>query len=303
VLVIPTAGDMNVPINTGIAIATAARIVPISEAEDAARYAHYGRSPAQAMADAMVMEGVVRKRRWTVGERGARPVWDAQNNARGIVFDSDDLDQRRDAWNEPDFAELGALCAGDSDHPSCTYPWPCAGDCQPLRLDRVHDDGRRSALRIPVVNPDGDHGFLFPGPNARLDGGFDIDAYMVNLVGWFFYSGGKELPVEVCMNVVPSILHSACVRPRTCTDDASACTIDDDCADGIACVTEAQGVCSGAAGTEPINCRDDDVCLAAYPLGIADPADPAYTPVTEDPASIDTHVCSWIAELGGDNSP
>jgi hypothetical protein len=304
VLVIPTAGDMNVPVNTGIAMATAAHIVPITEAEDPARYAHYGRSPGQAMADAFVMESVIRKRRWTVGEEGARPTWTADNNAAGIVFDIDDLDLSRDAWNEPDFAELGALCAGDSGHLSCRYPWPCgAGGCAPLRLEHGHPDGRRSALRVPVVAPQGDHGFLFPDPAARLGGGFDIDGFMVNLVGWFFHSGGKELPLEVCMNVVPGTVQASCVRPRACTDDASNCATDEDCAEGVACVTEIEGLCSAPAGADPVVCTDDAICQTTYPLGIPDPTDPAYSPLSDEPASVDTHVCSWIAELGGDDTP
>jgi hypothetical protein len=303
-MVVPTAGDMNVPVNTGIAMATAARIVPITEAENPTRYAHYGRSPGQAMADAFAMESVMRKRRWTVGEEGSRPTWTTENNASGIVFDIDDLDQSHDAWNEPDFGELGTLCAGGSDHPSCKYPWPCGGEgCAPMRLEHVHDDGRRSALRIPVVSPQGEHGFLFPDPEARLSGGFDIDGFMTNLVGWFFHTGGREIPTELCMGVVPSTVQASCIRPRTCTDDASACATDEDCADGVACVTEAEGLCNAPVGDLPVPCNDDDLCLDAYPLGVPDPSDPAYTPRSDDPASVNTHACSWISELGGDDNP
>ena len=228
VMVIPTAGDMNVPVNTVFAMATAAGILPLTEAEAPAAYAHYGRSPAQAAADAFALEAVVRKRRWTQGDRGARPVWTAESNPGGIQFDVDDLDMRRDRFHAPDFEELGVLCKGDTSHPSCRYAWSC-GDannpCKPLRefTGQLLADGRTSALRVPMLNVEGQHGFLYPEPDRRLNGGFDTYGFMVNLIGDFFASGGKSLRQEVCMNVIPATIVSTCTYPLTCEADGSPC--------------------------------------------------------------------------------
>ena len=183
------------------------------------------------------------------------------------------MDQGRDAWNEPSFTELGALCDAGSDHLSCRYPWACGGatPCQPLHATMSMDDGRISALRMPVVSPTGDHGFMYPDPDARLSGGYDIDGHMVNLVGWFFRSGGRELPQEVCMNVHPATVIPTCVET----------------------------VCSpGMPDEEAQSCESDEDCMARYPLGVPHPEDPAYAPRNlADPADADHHVCAWIEEL------
>ena len=272
-LVVPTVGDMNVPVNTGVAMATAGHILSLSEEENPEAYAHYGRSQGQALADAFALEGVTRMRRWTVGEAGNRPAWNAETNPNGIQFDADDMDQSSDAWNEPGFGELGALCAAGSDHLSCRYPWACGGDtpCRPLQADRVMDDGRISALRLPVVSPTGDHGFMYPDPDARLEGGYDIDGHMVNLVGWYFRSGGRELPQELCMNVHPSTVIPTCVD-EVCTP--------------------------GPAQGEAATCFTDADCANLYALGVPNPEDPAYQPRDlSDPSDADRHVCAWIEEL------
>jgi hypothetical protein len=270
-MVIPTVADMNVPVNTGIAMATAAGIVTLNRSENPQVYDHYGRSQGQALADSFSLEAVVRKRRWTVGDTGDRPLWNAESNPAGIVFDADDLDQGQDAWNEPGFSELGELCAGGSEHLSCRYPWACGGDnapCAPLKATFEMSDGRKSALRMPVVSPTGDHGFLFPQPEARLTGGYDIAGHMVNLVGWFFRSGGRELPEELCMGVHPSSIMSACVE--------SLCV-------------------PGVPDEDALACEADSDCVEAYPLGVPNPEDPAYA--ARDDNNADSHLCSWIEEL------
>jgi hypothetical protein len=272
-LVVPTVGDMNVPVNTAVAMATAASIVSITQAENPEAYAHYGRSQGQALADTFALEAVTRKRRWTVGATGQRPVWNAQDNPQGIQFDPDNLDEGRDAWNEPDFAELGRLCGGGSDHLSCRYPWTCAAtqSCKPLRANKVMEDGRISAMRMPVIEPTGAHGFMYPNPEARLNGGYDINGHMVNLVGWYFRSGGRELPQEICMNVHSATVVSTCVE-EVCTP--------------------------GNPGDDLVPCAVDADCMAVYPLGVPHPEDPAYAPRDlNNPADAENHICSWIEAL------
>jgi hypothetical protein len=64
----------------------------------------------------------------------------------------------------------------------------------PLRLQREIGSGL-VALRIPLLNPKGQHAFLLPSPKAE----FDNNTFMVHMVGRFLQSGGKALEDDGCM--------------------------------------------------------------------------------------------------------
>jgi hypothetical protein len=64
----------------------------------------------------------------------------------------------------------------------------------PLRLDQQIGNGF-VALRIPLLNPKGQHAFLLPTPKDP----FDNNTFMVHLVGRFLQSGGKALEHDTCM--------------------------------------------------------------------------------------------------------
>ena len=55
----------------------------------------------------------------------------------------------------------------------------------PLRITRKAESGKTLALRLPVIEPEGAHGFAFPRPNRA----FDVETYLVNLMGQFFTTG------------------------------------------------------------------------------------------------------------------
>ena len=64
----------------------------------------------------------------------------------------------------------------------------------PLRLTR--DTGRgKSALRIPMGSPSGQHAFATPDPTSS----FDLNTFLVHMVGRYFSTRGRELRDEVCM--------------------------------------------------------------------------------------------------------
>ena len=65
----------------------------------------------------------------------------------------------------------------------------------PMRLSIDHADGGHSGLRIPLIDPKGQHAFLVPNPSAD----FDNDQFLVHMVARFLSSGGKELSDEPCM--------------------------------------------------------------------------------------------------------
>lgn len=189
VLHIPTIGDTNVPIATGLAMARTAGLVPLTSAEaNDSRY-RYGR-PTLDYQNAGGFET------WY----GSRPGWnqfvnssatlsvDATPNSilidnyvvegvdkihrfgdQDILFDPDDLDEGLDGFNAPSLDP-------------------------PLRITRRTSDGI-SAVRMPYMQPTGQHGFGSPSPDKT----FDIDSYMHNMLGHYGRSGGKELVEDLCL--------------------------------------------------------------------------------------------------------
>lgn len=52
-----------------------------------------------------------------------------------------------------------------------------------------------SCVRFPYFNPHGQHGFDTPEPEAP----FDMNLYMTNEIGWYFYTEGKEVIEDLCL--------------------------------------------------------------------------------------------------------
>jgi hypothetical protein len=71
----------------------------------------------------------------------------------------------------------------------------------PLRLNMTRRDPASdevlgvSGVRFPYLNPRGQHGFGIPDPNKA----FDMDAYLINLIGYYFATGGKTILDDVCL--------------------------------------------------------------------------------------------------------
>ncbi|MCB9558241.1 MAG: hypothetical protein H6707_19145 [Deltaproteobacteria bacterium] len=64
----------------------------------------------------------------------------------------------------------------------------------PLRLEHRQGD-EIVALRIPLLDPLGQHGFLLPDPTAA----FDNNTFLIHMVARFLVSQGKHLSDEPCM--------------------------------------------------------------------------------------------------------
>lgn len=79
----------------------------------------------------------------------------------GTLADPDDLDRNQDGFDAP-------------------------GPAQPLRATRKDDQDRpTSGVRFPYLRPEGLHGFRVPSPSKD----FDIDSFMINMMGRFFHDG------------------------------------------------------------------------------------------------------------------
>jgi len=175
VLVIPTIGDMNVPVNTGIAIARAAGIIPIFQKEPRSykvtttgkKFSAYTYSQNKILIDTYVIEGLERLNRFT----------DTVDPDRGILLDIDNLSE-------------------GSDFTSGTWPKAVPRLEPPLRAT-VNTKTGVAGMRIPYVKPTGQHGFDIPHPNDD----FDVDTYMINLIARYYQTRGKEIVDDPCLEM------------------------------------------------------------------------------------------------------
>ncbi|MBM4386551.1 MAG: hypothetical protein FJ088_02365, partial [Deltaproteobacteria bacterium] len=195
VLVIPTNGDMNVPVDTGIAIARAAGIIGLTKekreicvdadekwgsggcCEDSAGVPFYtGIEKCMSENDYLInfhaYESIERLRRFAY-----YPFCDC----REINFDVDNLSNGMDEFGAP-----------------AVNP--------PLRATIKNPDGGLLAMRIPFIFMDGAHTFLISKPDKK----FDIEGYMNNLVGYWFHSSGFKTAPE------DALLDHPCYEDGTC---------------------------------------------------------------------------------------
>lgn len=166
VLVIPTGGDMNVPVNTGIMMARAAGLIELEKANprfDGTKYA--GMSDNRVLLSTHTVESIECLPRW--------------RNAKGeaVLFDIDDLDFGKNPYGEPSMST--------------------EANVTPLRLKKAatHAKGGVHGMRIPMIEQNGKHDFNAPTP----DWPFDINGFMNNQVYWYFYTDGNELVDDPCL--------------------------------------------------------------------------------------------------------
>ncbi len=167
VLNIPTAGDMNVPVNTGIAISRAAGMIELHEANPAyVGTALEGMSENRALIESYSIEAIECLPRWRTADGGS------------VLFDIDDLDFGLDPFGEPGMEKN-------------------FGGAPPLRIMKPSkvSGGGFQAMRMPLVKADGTHGFGTPEPDLA----FDIHNYMLNTVGLYFWTKGHNLGDDPCL--------------------------------------------------------------------------------------------------------
>jgi hypothetical protein len=166
VLNIPTAGDMNVPVNTGIQISRAAGLIELEAANP-----RYDGTALEGMSDNRVLIST-----YSVEAVECLPRW---RNAEGtpVLFDPDDLSDGTTAWGLPTLrSEFGV---------------------EPLRLTQTatHPQGGVHGMRMPMVERRGKHGFEPAKPSEP----FDTNNYMNNLVNYYFWMDGTDIPDHPCL--------------------------------------------------------------------------------------------------------
>jgi hypothetical protein len=189
VLVIPTIGDTNVPQNTAIAQARVAGIIEVFEKDPT-----YGKTHNQVLIDNGVVEGVEKIQDYTVTVDG--------NPNFHILFDVDDLDDSRacdygtynTCVDSPYQDYICTLDGSTSSAQSCGDGYNAPTLDPPLRLT-VQTETGVAGMRIPYMQPRGQHGFDVPHPSKV----FDIETYMINLIGRYFQSNGTIILDDPCL--------------------------------------------------------------------------------------------------------
>jgi len=159
-LFIPSIGDMNVPINTGIANARAAGAIDYWDTDTP-----WGMTENDVLIRHRVTEGTERTNRYQVETE--------DGSLRSVLFDVDDLNHGNPRFGEPNL------------------------EGPPLRATKTGPEFNNYvvALRLPYSDDHGSHGFDLP--DASLP--FDIGTFMINQIGYFCLSKGEILSDDPCL--------------------------------------------------------------------------------------------------------
>lgn len=192
-LVVTTIGDMNVPASTGLTIGRAAGYVPYTKVDP-----RYGKPANQVLIDTYMTEAVHSIGRFF------------NNKGEPVLMDVEDLSNDSDPWR-------------DDDIPRLENPMRLVGDDK--LCERSEAECGKSGSLFPYPQPDGAHGFDFPGQFTDrerkrckstcaeegadytceecdtltpADVPFDIGFYMFNMLGHYGATGGKEVSFDMC---------------------------------------------------------------------------------------------------------
>ena len=249
-LLMPTAGDANVPVSTGITMGRAAGLMgewrrdetrPAEEGwrELFAADPRYGTSADQWLVDTYAVEGIAGLQRYADNPVNPNVIFDPDNVSDGTAsFSCGPSD-----WSASNGEHQ---CPDEVDGQEVFFPVPAPVDGG-LRLARGRGDGTFDAFRVPLLRPGGQHGIY----NAQSFREFDADAYMVNMTARFLGTAGAELTHEsgcdcsasdVAVLFLDGDEEFSALGDRACTpDDLKVC--DATCTEAWGLVTPAQAIC------------------------------------------------------------
>jgi len=210
------AGDTNVPIATGIALARAAGIVGFDVPDG--RFGE--KSQMDVLIEKGVVEGLFNRCRHSIRAKDKN----GMEHEYCVVYDPDDMDESRHfsgcacklkydgetvvGWVCKD--EQGEICGDgfgipfDLKEPLRLTVTSDAGVIRKADCKVFHDDGvckvfetsgMLGALRVFVTEPQGFHGLYLMAPYKP----FDVETYQLNLFAHFFASGGHTLIDDKCL--------------------------------------------------------------------------------------------------------
>ena len=231
VLVIATSGDPGVPVNTGIALARAAGLIELNKPDP-----DYGIPIDQVLIKSGAVEGTPGLQRFNDPNAGPRAALAGHVRCDGpgacagsVLIDSTGYACDAQGGNCLDNFPDGSTPRGA---PRLNVPLQQqlvresqpAAPCGPLSAQvggaGCYSTGAsscltdaagnalpgKSALLIPYLNREGQHGFRNPQPTKS----FDVDTWLINVIGRFFECRGRELRFDQCQTRLSSASPGGC---------------------------------------------------------------------------------------------
>lgn len=156
VMVMPSIGDPGVPVGMGIALARAAGFIEYDQDDP-----RYGKPQNQVLIDTWAIEGIERTNRYQ--DSSGRPVLMDLDHLASVVPVDDGLDVPR---LDP-----------------------------PLRLMRYDEArGTWSGMIIPMLDPQGEHGFVGPDPSKT----FDLGSFLLAQIARYMSTSAREFSWDAC---------------------------------------------------------------------------------------------------------
>ncbi len=207
VLVIGTTGDLNVPVNTAYTQARAAGALPYIF--DSEKHAAWGMSPNDVLIASKATECIEKLRYFTpIANRMRSPdavLSSADERLAGLVSCERPEDCERAVLVDPGgyafdgtrWLDVGnTLDSRDVQNGGVPRMKVPLRDAVQVKERTAGGDLRITALVTPYLEETGTHGFGTPNPVDP----FDVDLFMVNLIGRFFQSRGADLRFDTCMH-------------------------------------------------------------------------------------------------------
>jgi hypothetical protein len=202
VLLMPTVGDPQVPVSTGIHMGRVSGLFG-SWLRDEANHgpevgwrAYFEPNPKWGMTvDAWMRQNFVMEADWRL-QRFDQPEFLNPN----VLYDPDNVSDgaTRFSCGPTDWSALNGehRCPDDLrgvfDGEEIFFDVPNPEPGQEMRLNHARDDGTYDAFRVPLLRPAGQHGIY----NAQSFRVFDNDAFMVNFTSRFLATGGADASHE-----------------------------------------------------------------------------------------------------------
>ncbi len=155
VMLVPSAGDPGVLIANGIALGRAAGFIGYDRDDP-----RYGKPQDQELIDTYAIEGTYRLGRYH-DSKGNPVLMDVEHLAAVVPVD--------DGFDVPRLDP-------------------------PLRLMHQNADGTYAGFILPMLTPQGKHGFVAPDPTQP----FDLGTYLLNIIGRYMQSGARDFSWDKC---------------------------------------------------------------------------------------------------------
>ncbi|MFZ5786344.1 MAG: hypothetical protein ACOY3Y_07870, partial [Acidobacteriota bacterium] len=201
VMVVATVGDMNVPVNTGIAIARAAGALDFTHLDPRLGDADHpeGTTPNRFLIDHGVIVGLEHMSPYRRASDGLQLLYDPDDMDRsgsppeegwtGDGFDAPSPATPFRVWRRRAESDV-CTCVDAAGEHDCRSPGDTEGP-----IEMVRCPGGVTLLTMPYIIPSGAHSLSIPEPTRP----FDIYTFMINMIGHYFATRGTEVRWSLCM--------------------------------------------------------------------------------------------------------